>query len=31
MFNQDGRVGMTAPFREVIHTQHGDLANPRIG
>jgi hypothetical protein len=29
--NQDGRVGMAAPFGEVIHAQHGDLANRRIG
>jgi hypothetical protein len=25
---QDGRVGMAAAFREVIHAQHGDLADP---
>jgi hypothetical protein len=29
--DQDGRVGMAAPFGEVIHAQHGDLANRRIG
>ena len=29
--DQDGRVGMTLPFREVIHAQHGDLADPGIG
>ena len=29
--DQDGRVGMAAPFREVIHAQHRDLAGPGIG